>query len=439
MSHPTTHPATRDGVAGYIDLLRDNRNFRNLWIGQIISLLGDWFNLIASAALITELTDSGMAVGGLFVVRMLAPFLISPLAGVVADRYNRKYILIVTDFARGVVVLGFLFINRAEHLWLLYALTGVQLALSGFFFPARNAILPDIVEPQHLGAANAISSTTWSTMLAFGAAIGGIVTGQVGTDPSFIIDAVTFVGSAVFIARVVYTPARDGGESGASIRAALEDYVDGLRYLRQHTAIFVISTQKAANALIVSSMFTILQVKLAEEVFVIGKNGSTSMGLLFAALGVGTGIGPIMARYFTGDRDRALKIGIAVSYVITALGLVVIAPLASFELVLLGTVLRGIGVGIGWVFTTQLLLQKLPNQVRGRIFATEFAMHALAYSIGAAGGGWLLERSGGDLSPLLWGMTVVILIPGALWVWWLRREDAGLTAEYAEMNPVDRK
>ena len=82
---------------GYRELIRGNRNFRLLWLGQIISLLGDWFNFVASASLIAILTQSGFAVGSLFVVRMLAPFFISPIAGVVADRYNRKHTLIVTD------------------------------------------------------------------------------------------------------------------------------------------------------------------------------------------------------------------------------------------------------------------------------------------------------------------------------------------------------
>jgi MFS family permease len=101
---------TRNPV-GYIQLLRKNTNYRNLWFGQIVSLLGDWFNLIASASLIGILTQSGVAVGGLFVVRLLAPFLVSPVAGVVADRYNRKTILIITDITRALTVLGFLFIR----------------------------------------------------------------------------------------------------------------------------------------------------------------------------------------------------------------------------------------------------------------------------------------------------------------------------------------
>ena len=93
---------------GYWELVRANANFRYLWFGQIASLLGDWFNLIASAALLAQLTGSGFAIGGLFAVRMLAPFLISPLAGVIADRCNRKYILILSDLFRAVTVCGFL-------------------------------------------------------------------------------------------------------------------------------------------------------------------------------------------------------------------------------------------------------------------------------------------------------------------------------------------
>ena len=132
MSTAVAH--TQDPV-GYVQLVRQNSNFRNLWIGQIISLLGDWFNLIASASLIGLLTQSGIAVGGLFVVRLLAPFIVSPIAGVVADRYNRKTILIVADITRALTVLGFLFIRDPGQVWLLYTLTAIQMGISGFFFP----------------------------------------------------------------------------------------------------------------------------------------------------------------------------------------------------------------------------------------------------------------------------------------------------------------
>ena len=108
----TADPTTQAAVS-YTDLLRNNRNFRFLWLGQIVSLLGDWFNLVAAAALVGLLTQSGFAVGSLFVVRMLAPFLVSPIAGVAADRYNRKYILIAADLVRAAVVLAFLLVRDA--------------------------------------------------------------------------------------------------------------------------------------------------------------------------------------------------------------------------------------------------------------------------------------------------------------------------------------
>ena len=184
---------TQDSPTGYFELIRKNANFRFLWFGQIVSLFGDWFNLIASAALVATLTESGFAVGGLFIVRMLAPFLTSPIAGVVADRYNRKYILFWADVLRGCTVFGFLLVRDASWIWLVYVLTALQLGISGFFFTARTAILPDLVESRAVGTANAITSATWSAMLALGAAAGGLVAGIFGVYPAFVIDGITFL------------------------------------------------------------------------------------------------------------------------------------------------------------------------------------------------------------------------------------------------------
>ncbi|MEM9777127.1 MAG: MFS transporter, partial [Chloroflexota bacterium] len=269
-------------TVGYFELLRSNRDFRWLWGGQVVSLLGDWFNLIASAALLAQLTDSGLAIGGLFVIRMLAPFFAAPFAGVIADRFNRKRILIVTDIIRFITVLGFLFIQRPEQVWLLYLLTGIQLGTGGFFFPTKNAILPDIVEPHEIGTANTISSVTWSTMLAIGAALGGLVAGFWGIRPAFIIDSLTFVVSALFILQVRYTPkAQTKTESNAvsPIHRAIQEYMEGINYLRVRKDQLIIGTLKGINAMIISSGFQIIQVNLSESVFVIGEGGGISLGL----------------------------------------------------------------------------------------------------------------------------------------------------------------
>jgi MFS family permease len=406
-------------LASYGQLVRHNRDFRYLWFGQIVSLLGDWFNLIASASLIAELTRSGLAVGGLFVVRMLAPFLVSPIAGVAADRYNRKHLLIGADLSRALVVMGFLLVRRPEQVWLLYTLTAIQLAVSGFFFPARNAILPDIVSARELGAANALSSSTWSVMLALGAALGGLVAGQWGAYPSFVVDSLTFLASAFMIGHVAYRPTHILDGSDRSVAQALRQYVDGLRYLWRHTDVLFIALNKAAGALFISGAFQVVQVTLAEQVFVIGQGGGISLGLLYAVLGAGTGLGPIAARAITGDRDRPQRLAIATSYAIQAVGMALAAPLASFGLVLAGTFVRGFGGGVGWMFSTQLLLQLLPNRVRGRVFSTEFALFTLANAAGAVAGGWALDRAAMNLSGILWWMGGLILLPGLLWTLWV--------------------
>lgn len=428
----STQAAQTRTFAGYGELIRHNADFRFLWFGQIVSLLGDWFNLIASAALVTLLTQSGLAVGGLFVVRMLAPFLISPLAGVVADRYNRKHLLILADVGRAVVVMGFLLVQDPAHVWLLYALTAVQLGLSGFFFPARNAILPDIVSRRELGAANALSSATWSVMLAFGAALGGLVAGQWGAYPSFVVDSLTFVGSAALIARIRYRPQAPPEGSAASVAAALHQYLEGLRYLRRNVDVLFIALHKAAFALLVSGTFQVVQVALAEQVFVIGEGGGTSLGILYAVMGVGTGLGPILARRFTGDRDRPQRLAIAASYAVTALGLALAGTLVSFPVVLLGTLLRGVGSGVGWVFSTQLLLQLLPNRVRGQVFSTEFALYTLGSALGAAGAGWALDRTGLGIAGILNWTAGLILVPGALWLLWVALGRRGEPVPQAE-------
>jgi MFS family permease len=407
--------------AGYIPLVRNNKNFRQLWFGQIVSLLGDWFNLIASASLVGELTDSGLAVSGLFVVRMLAPFLVSPLAGVAADRYSRRRLLILADLGRAVTVLGFLLVRDAGQIWLLYTLTAIQLSISGFFFPARNAILPDIVSRRELGAANALSSATWSVMLAFGAALGGVVAGGWGIYPAFIIDALSFLISAIFISQIDYKPTEKGtlNPSEGAIGAALSQYVEGLRYLRRNSDIMVIALHKAAFALAASGPLQVLQVVLAEQYFVIGEGGGTGLGLMYAIAGIGTGLGPIIARRFTGDRDHPLRIALALSYATTALGLAIMVPLSSFGLVLAGTLLRSIGSGIGWVFATQLLLQLVPNDVRGRVFSSEFAVFTLMNAIGSAAGGWAVDAAAIGISEILGWMTALTLVPGGLWTLWI--------------------
>lgn len=398
---------------GYITLIRQNSNFRWLWCGQLVSLLGDWFNLIASAILIADLTGSGFAIGVLFTIRMLAPFFVAPIAGICADRYNRKHLLIITDIIRVFIVFGFLFVRDENDVWLLYTLTTLLFAVSGFFSPARSAILPDVTTPRELGTANALGAATWSVMLALGAAIGGLTTGLFGSQTAFVIDGLTFVLSAGFLLGIKLPDS-----SPAATEHQTRARVTAFRYMRQHPDIFFIAVHKAAIALLLSSGFQVVQIEIAKDHFVIGVGGAISLGLMYCVNGIGSGIGPILARRWTGDRDKPLRISISLGYLIGTLGFAIVAPLFGLVEVLIGGFIRSIGGGIAWVFSTQLLLQRAPNEIRGRIFGTEFALFTLMGGIGTAIIGALLDQF--ETRTILWGMTGLPLIPAVLWWLWQR-------------------
>lgn len=404
---------------GYLELLRASHNFRNLWYGQVISLLGDWFSLIGSAALIASLSKSGLAVGGLFIARMLPAFVFSPVTGVMADRFNRRSLLIWSDVLRAITVLGFLLVRTPGQVWLLYTLTVLQLTISALWLPTQSAILPEIVEPEELVTANAILAATWSTMLAFGAALGGLATGLIGIYPAFIIDASTFLFSAFFTFRIVYhkVPALESG----GVKEGFKQYLDGLRYLKNEPDILVTALVKGGGALTMGGGLAVVQVRYAEELFPIGEGGSISLGLMYAAMGIGTGLGPLLARRIAGDTEKAMRWTIAAAYGLGAVGMALTAIAPSLGTTLAAQALRGVGGGIVWVFSAALLLVLLPREVRGRVFAFDFAVFTLAYAISSGVSGWLLDATSLDVRQLTQALGVATLSAGALWALWQLR------------------
>ena len=381
---------------GYGELLRGSRAFRLLWFAQIASLFGDWFNVIASSTLLAQLTGAGAALGALFAIRMLGSFLASPLAGVLADRYNRKRILIATDLLRAAAVLGLLLVREPQHVWLLFVLTALQVGISGVFFPVRVAILPEVASRRLLGPANALSSATWAAMLAIGAAAGGVFAGVFGIAAAFVLDAATYLLSALLLARMPYAAVDRRSVSappatlGGSVRAGIAEYAESLRYLWKHGRVLVVALQKGFLSIFFSA-FQVASVAIAGAVFPIGVGGGTTVGLLFAAGGVGSALGPLVVQPMLGARLQSLRRAMLAGYLLMGAGLVLAAPLASLSLVLIGAALRSVGSGLIWVFSTHILLETVPDELRGRVIATEHASFTLLGAVGSACAGAGLE------------------------------------------------
>ena len=275
----------------YVRLVTGNRDFAKLWAAQLVSLLGDWFSTIVISALIVSYTEGtgyqGIAVSGFLIARMLPPLLMRPLAGVLADRFDRKRLLIASDLLRALVVLGLLFTTQSpEYLPLIYVFVVLQFLVSSVFEPARNAIMPSVLYRHQLIIGNTLSSVTWSAMLAIGAIAGGIVAEIFGIEIALLIDSFTFLISALLVTMIVIpeVPRSGIGQAERDIKDHAErTFLDGIRYFLSHpetaAAIFV----KAGLSITSSDTLLIIY---GTQVFVLGDQGITSMAILWRRLAV---------------------------------------------------------------------------------------------------------------------------------------------------------
>lgn len=411
-------------MAEYSALLRRNRNYRFLWWGNVISLLGDWFNLLASAQLVTDLTTSGVAISSLFLARFLPLFFFSPLAGVLADRYDRRRLMIIADLLRAVTVLGFLLVRSSQQIWLLYLLTVTQFALSALFNPTRSAILANVVDRRDLVTANALDSLTWSTMLAMGAFLGGLVAALFGITTAFVADSLTFLISAWAISQVGISATEHLPRSQR--RPGWLDFVDGFRYLRHAPLILGVTLAKGAGTLVWGAV-NVMEVTIAHQIFPLSipwldqffrveDPGTATLGIIYVIVGLATGMGPLLMRRWLGDAPSRLFTGVTFSYALMAMGILSIRLATSLPHYLLAALVRGIGTGTVWVFSGTLLQLMVPDRFRGRVFAFDFAVLTLLQSLSISWAGFaqdVLQLDVKQLATIMGGVGLGVLL---LWI-----------------------
>src|SRR5579864_4659876 len=237
---------------GYLRLLRRNRNFRLLWFAQIISEQGDWLYAVAVYSLLLQFTGSAKSIALAFVLQVLPQFFVAPTAGVINDRISRKKVMIFADWARVVIVLCMILVRTPGLMWLLYVLLFLETVMWALFEPGRNAVIPNITEKSEVVIANALGSATWAFNFAVGMALGGALAAFAGRDTVFILNSLSFVGSALLLRRMKFTEPH--AENLPPLRARdLADFSairEGVRYVwkdgRLRTTIFV----KAGNGFV---------------------------------------------------------------------------------------------------------------------------------------------------------------------------------------------
>jgi MFS family permease len=423
-------------AVGYAELLRGNRSFRFLWLGQVVSQMGDWFDTIAVYTIALRLTGSGRSVALIMVARFLPSVVVGPLSGVVADRFSRRSIMITADLLRAIVVLGFLLIRRPDQMWLVYVLTVIQLAFSTFFEPAKTAAIPSIVSDRELLSANAIASVTWSVMLTLGAALGGFVAGWFGTNVAFVLDSLTFVASAALIAsvRMPKRPPRPTARLTIGKALGITDTIEGARYVKHRRRVVAYLMVKPAWGM-GGGILTLLAV-FGERVFPVAGKTATGIGVLFTARGIGTAVGPIVARRWAGETRRQMQNAIGIAFLIGGVFYIAFGVSRNFTLALLFLAIAHCGGSILWVFSTVLLQREVEDKFRGRVFAAELALLTLTMAASNYIVGELMDRFGFSPRVVTVGVGSIFLLPGLVWFlterWWSRKAAAPRSNPFVE-------
>jgi MFS family permease len=404
----------------YIRLLRENADFSNLWLAQVISLLGDWFSFVALSALVSRYSDRpGLAVSGLLLARFLPPLLVSPIAGVLVDRFNRKYLLMFSDLMRAALVAGMLLVTDREHLNLIYVLTVFQFILSAIFEPGRAAILPSLVSGDALLTANTLSNITWSVMLAIGAIIGGATAALLGTQAALVIDAASFGVSAFFISQIK-TPQSPQARKHEGKSAG--GFLDGLRYVMANPGVAAVLFIKLGLSI---GSVDALMVSYATNLFVMGENGTGSLGILYSAFGIGAVIGPLVLNRYNDGQVRRMRRLVIISFAWVTVGWLLFGLAPTLLVAAAAVIVRAMGGSATWTYSSTIIQLSTENRYLGRVFSFDWMGYYLAVTISTLLTGYLIDHVGkGDVRPIAVGTGIVSIIPFVLWtgvVYWLDR------------------
>jgi MFS family permease len=393
-------------VALSLSVLTQNRDFRYLFLAQLVVFGGDWFALIPLVSLLQHLTGSGFPGALALTADTAVGALVLPFAGTLADRFDRRTLMIVANLGT-IVAIALLFAVRSPAtVWLGPVAIGLAATAKSVYTPAAGAALPNVVDAEDLPAANALGGSAWGTMLVVGAGLGGVMTFYFSAYVCFAIDLVCLAIAALLV-WLVRRPMQAPRDATVAPVRSWHALAEALRYIRSQPRVLSLVTVKSAVGLGngVLAVFPII----ATVIFAVGSIGT---GLLFAARGLGALIGPLLFARVLGHRDWLMP-GLALSMVCYGLAYVGVAVSPWFWLSLSLVVVAHISGGGNWVMSNYALQIEVPDHLRGRVFATDMMIATLAISVSLLLAGALVDQVNPRIPVAICGGLT--LVYGVVW------------------------
>lgn len=446
--------------------------YRKLAAANFVSGIGDWFSSVAILSLLLQLTGSGMAVGLTLAARTLPFLIMGPVGGWLADRGNKKTLLVVSDFSRIALASSLLLADSPERIWIAYAATIGLVVFSALSLPARQSLIPRIVSAENLPAANAFDQTLGGMNMVLGATLGGAASAVFGPQGSFLLNAATFLISGLLVWTMPYAHRRseanavrsagtagqavselllpEAAESGSSeetgraeteksrpeaangppAERAAADLRESAEASREAAAFWktfrgsalmkVVAIQSIAWAIGGGAINVLISV-YGYQVFGVGDRG---VGLLYGSLGLGFILGGLWAPSFKRWPVQAVILGAAIE----GLAHVLVSAAPNLALGAVFILLATLGGGIGNAALVTLVMRAVPEAVHGRAFALNETLANVTMGVSMLAAGVLLDILPARTIGLGAGLLIVVSCVPALTLLPLRRQLNGTVA-----------
>jgi MFS family permease len=371
--------AAAPGSPGTLSVLK-KRPFLALWIGQMISAIGDYFSWLAMLLTVRKLTGSNFAMSLSMISLAVPTLLLGPLAGVMVDRWDRRRTMIVSDIGRALTVLLCLLATSRERVWIFFLVGLIQSAFGQFFFPARSAVVPLLVHEEELVAANGLMQMTMVVSLTVGAGLAGATIQAFGANAAFLVNSLGFLLSALAVA-LMRVP-RAAAASPAAPKAVAHEFREGLQFLFSSRTLIGLIISLSVLQLGMGAI-EVIWVPFLQDTFHVGPGGiGLTDGLFGGGMAVGAlGVGALSRRF-----RKVWLSGVGMAYVGLFIGLYGCAP--AFWWVLLCTLLLGVIIPTPEAALTTIMQLSVPDEKRGRVSGTTNAIVTITsiLSMAAAGG-----------------------------------------------------
>lgn len=424
----------------YGELLKNNRNFRNLLWGQFVSEMGNWFNFIAGLGLVRVVSDaSPMAAGILFVCRLLPFAIFSPIAGTFVDRFSRRQVMLWSDLIRVFVALSFLLVTSAENLWIAYAATVILSTFGAFFEGAKNATTPNLTGKEGLLAGTALMFSTRFLLMAIGSALGGWAAAVFGYEVAFIINAASFAISAFSIwlipeeaTRDAETAARMSG--GGRRESFFYELREGLHYTvknRFALTILIMNVIWATGGGAIQVVFE----RMGGVYFAAkdGWNPDAAVAILWTASGLGLFIGMMIAHRTSAILDRRRSHSSFIGWTLIIHGVLFAAGgyMPSLWLLVFFTFISRAIVGVEYAVQETLFQRSLPDYIRGRISTLDRGAEMTMFSLSS----YFASLAIYGISPQMLTVISGVLSASAGVVWFMREGKSNSDFRISDSEP----